>query len=97
MGLMGALVARLWWGKRIDGAKAEQLYRILEFAKHLKVTILTLLRLDRATATEVAQGTVKARSVESAYLNQPSVMKIVRKDKENRKAVFSIILEALDW
>ena len=77
--------------------KAEQLYRIPEFPKHLQVTILTLLRLGRATATKVAQGTGKARAVESAYLNQLVVMKIARKEKENRKAFFSIIIEALNW
>jgi hypothetical protein len=77
--------------------KSEQLYRILEFPKHLQTTVLTLLQLGRATATEVSEVTGKARAVESAYLNQLVVMKIARKEREGRKAVFSMNLEAFDW
>ena len=77
--------------------KSEQLYRILEFPKHLQTTVLTLLRLGRATATDVSESTGKARAVESAYLNQLVVMKIAHKDRVDRKAFFSINLEALDW
>ena len=77
--------------------KAEQLYRILAFPKHLQNTILTLLRLGAATALEVSKVTGKARAVESIYLNTLVVMKIVRKERVCRKAVFSVIVEALDW
>jgi ArsR family transcriptional regulator, lead/cadmium/zinc/bismuth-responsive transcriptional repressor len=77
--------------------KAEQLYRILKFPKHLQTTVLTLLQLGRANATDVAKLSGKARAVESAYLNQLVVMKIARKEREGRKAVFSINLGAFDW
>lgn len=75
----------------------KRLYRVLEFPKHLQTTVLTLLKLGRATASEVAEHTLKARAVESAYLNQLVVMKVVRKERRGRKAFFSVDVEALDW
>lgn len=74
-----------------------RLWRILDFPKHLQTTILTLMRLGRATAEEVSSVTGKARAVESAYLNQLYVMKIVSKTRSQRRAYFQICLEALDW
>lgn len=78
-------------------ATDRRLFRILEFPKHLQTTIVTLLKLGLATATEVSESTGKARAVESAYLNQLVVMKVVRKERKGRKAFFSVDLEALDW
>ncbi len=74
-----------------------RLYKILDFPKHLQVTLLTLIKLGRGTAQEVADVTGKERAVESAYLNQLAVMQIVKKERQERKAVFSVDLEALDW
>ena len=73
------------------------LYKVLEFPKHLQTTILVLLRLGHATASDVAEHTFKARTVESAYLNQLAVMKIVKKERKGRKAFFSVDVEALNW
>jgi sugar-specific transcriptional regulator TrmB len=78
-------------------ANEKRLYRILEFPKHLQTTTVALLKLGRATAEEVAQVTGKARAVESAYLNQLFVMKIVSKSRSRRKAYFQVDLEALNW
>jgi len=78
-------------------ATDKRLFRILELPKHLQTTVLTLLKLGHATATEVSETTDKARAVESAYLNQLVVMKIARKERKGRKAFFSVDLEALDW
>jgi hypothetical protein len=75
----------------------KRLYRILEFPKHLQTTTVALLKLGRATAEEVAQVTGKARAVESAYLNQLFVMKVVSKSRTKRKAYFQVDLEALNW
>ena len=75
----------------------KRLYKLLEFPKHLQVTLVTLLKLGRATATDISASTGKARAVESAYLNQLVVMKIVRKERKGRKAFFQVDLEALDW
>jgi DNA-binding transcriptional ArsR family regulator len=72
-------------------------YRILEFPKHLQVSILTLLKLGHSTASDVAALTGKARANESGYLNQLVVMHIVRRERRGRKVFFSVDLEALDW
>ena len=74
-----------------------RLFRVLEFPKHLQTTILALLKLGCATAEDVASVTGKARAVESAYLNQLVVMKIVSKSRIKRKAYFQVVPEALDW
>ncbi len=75
----------------------KHLYRILELPKHLQTTIVTLLKLGLATASEVSESTGKARAVESAYLNQLVTMKIAHKGRKGRKAFFTVDLEALDW
>jgi len=73
------------------------LFKILEFPKHLQTTIITLLKLGHATAAEVSELTGKARAVESGYLNQLVVMKVIRKERKGHKAFFEVVLEALDW
>ncbi len=75
----------------------KQLFKILEFPKHLQTTISALLKLGVATATDVSKVTGKARAVESAYLNQFVTMRIVFKERIGRKAFFIVNLEALDW
>jgi ArsR family transcriptional regulator, lead/cadmium/zinc/bismuth-responsive transcriptional repressor len=75
----------------------KRLYKILDFPKHLQVTLLALVKTGSASAIEVAAVTGKERAVESAYLNQLVVMQIVHKERQDRKVVFSVDLEALDW
>jgi hypothetical protein len=75
----------------------KQLYKVLEFPKHLQVSVTSLLKLGLASADQVAAVTGKARAVESSYLNQLAVMRIVRKEHRSRRVFFSVDLEALDW
>jgi len=75
----------------------KQLYHILDFPKHLQVTVTTLLKLGPATASQVAAVTQKARAVESSYLNQLVIMRIVKKENRGKTIFFSVDLEALDW
>jgi hypothetical protein len=75
----------------------KQLYRVLEFPKHLQVSLTSLLKLGLATADQIAEVTGKARAVESSYLNQLTVMHIVQKEHHGRTVFFSVDLEALDW
>jgi len=75
----------------------KRLFKILEFPKHLQTTLVTLLKLGLATASEVSESTGKARAVESAYLNQLVVMRVAHKERKGRKAFFSVDLEVLDW
>ena len=75
----------------------KRVFRLLEFPKHLQTTVITLLKLGRATAEDVATVTGKARAVESSYLNQLVVMKVALKARQGRKAFFMINLEGLNW
>ena len=74
----------------------KQLYQVLDFPKHLQVTVTSLLKLGKALADQVAAVTEKARAVESAYLNQLVTMRIVKKEHRGRTVYFSVDLEALD-
>jgi hypothetical protein len=73
------------------------LYRVLELPKHLQTTAIALLKLGCATASEVAEITLKARAVESSYLNQLAVMRVARKERRGRKACFTVNLEGFCW
>lgn len=75
----------------------KRLYKILDFPKHLQVSILALIKLGSGTAVAVAELTGKARAVESAYLNQLTTMQMVHKEFRGRQVFFSVDLEALDW
>ena len=63
---------------------------LLSMPDHLRKTAMTICRLGRATADEVAQQTHRARAVESAYLNQLVVMGYLKKERKGRKAYFYI-------
>lgn len=75
----------------------KQLYKVLEFPKHLQISVTSLLKLDLTSADQVAAVTGKARAVESSYLNQLVVMRIVQKEHRGRTVFFQVDLEALDW
>ena len=75
----------------------KQLYQVLKFPKHLQVSLTSLLKLGLASADQVASVTGKARAVESSYLNQLAVMRLVRKELRGYTVFFSVDLEALDW
>lgn len=63
---------------------------LLSMPDHLRKTAMTICRLGRATADEVAKQTRRARAVESAYLNQLVVMGYLKKERKGRKAYFYI-------
>jgi hypothetical protein len=75
----------------------KHLYKVLEFPKHLQVSIIALVKLGSACAQEVAAVTGKSRAVESHYLNLLTVMRIVRKGHRCSKVFFQVDLEALAW
>jgi len=77
--------------------REKHLYKVLEFPKHLQVSIITLVKLGSACAQDVAAVTGKARAVESHYLNLLAVMQIVRKTHHGSKVFFQVDLEALYW
>lgn len=63
---------------------------LLSMPDHLRKTAMTVCRLGRATADEVAQQTRRARAVESGYLNQLVVMSHLKKERVGRKAYFYV-------
>jgi len=67
---------------------------LLSMPDHLRKTAMTLCRLGRATADEIAQQTHRARAVESAYLNQLVIMGYLKKERKGRKAYFYVDRES---
>ena len=67
---------------------------LLSLPDHLRKTAVTLCKLDKATADEVAEQTKRARAVESGYLNQLVVMGYLKKERQGRKAYFYVDKEA---
>ena len=67
---------------------------LLSLHDHLRKTAVTLCKLDKATADEVADQTKRARAVESGYLNQLVVMGYLKKERQGRKAYFYVDKEA---
>jgi hypothetical protein len=63
---------------------------LLSMPDHLRKTAMTVCRLGRATANEVAMQTKRARAVESAYLNQLVIMGHLKKERNGRKAYFFV-------
>jgi response regulator of citrate/malate metabolism len=67
---------------------------LLSLPDHLRKTAVTLCKLDKATADEIADQTKRARAVESGYLNQLVVMGYLKKERQGRKAYFYVDQEA---
>jgi len=67
---------------------------LLSMPDHLRKTAMTVCRLGRATADEIAQQTHRARAVESAYLNQLVIMGYLKKERKGRKAYFYVDRES---
>ena len=63
---------------------------LLSLPVHLRKTAVTLCKLEKATADEVANQTKRARAVESGYLNQLVVMGYMKKERQGRKAYFFV-------
>jgi hypothetical protein len=63
---------------------------LLSMPDHLRKTAMTVCRLGRATAEEVAEQTHRARAVESGYLNQLVIMGHLKKERKGRKAYFYV-------
>jgi ArsR family transcriptional regulator, lead/cadmium/zinc/bismuth-responsive transcriptional repressor len=63
---------------------------LLSMPDHLRKTAMTICRSGRATAEEIAEQTTRARSVESAYLNQLVIMGYLKKERNGRKAYFYV-------
>ncbi|MEM5794027.1 MAG: transcriptional regulator [Candidatus Aenigmatarchaeota archaeon] len=61
-----------------------------QLPEHLVKTFIAVYKLEKATASQVAEQTKRARAVESAYLNQLMVMGYLKKRRVGRKAFFEV-------
>jgi len=73
-----------------DLPEALDVMTLLSLPDHLRKTAVTICKLGRATADEVAEQTKRARAVESGYLNQLVLMGYLRKERKGRKAYFFV-------
>ncbi len=63
---------------------------LLSLPDHLRKTAVSLCKLEKATAEEIADQTKRARAVESGYLNQLVIMGYLKKERQGRRAYFYI-------
>ncbi len=73
-----------------DLPEALDVMTLLSLPDHLRKTAITICKLGRATAQEVAEQTKRARAVESGYLNQLVLMSYLKKERKGRKAYFFV-------
>lgn len=73
-----------------DLPEALDVMTLLSLPDHLRKTAVSLCKLEKATADEVAEQTKRARAVESGYLNQLVVMGYLKKERQGRKAYFFV-------
>lgn len=71
-------------GRSLDAAT------LLSFPDHLRKSAMTITKLGKTMAEDVAKETGRARAIESAYLNQLARMGYVKKERESRRVYFSI-------
>ncbi|RLI09908.1 hypothetical protein DRO42_03010 [Candidatus Bathyarchaeota archaeon] len=64
---------------------------LLSLPDHLRKTAMVVCRLGKATAEEIAEGTGRARAVESGYLNQLVRMGYLKKERRGRQVLFSVV------
>jgi len=72
-------------GQRI---KEETLFSLLAMPSHLQKTMITMEVQGCATAEDIAKATKRARAVESAYLNQLTIMGFLHKERNGRHVFF---------
>lgn len=74
----------------VKGAGALDIMTLLSLPDHLRKTALTLIKLGRAMAKDVAKETSRARAIESAYLNQLVRMEYVQRKRVGKRVYFSV-------
>ena len=72
--------------RRLD---KEELIRLMELPNHLRETMLAVIALGEATATEVSKQTGKARPSESDHLNQLKRMGCLKTRRAKRQVYYS--------
>jgi len=77
----------------VDEFKFEALdvMTLLSLPDHLRKTATVTSKLGRATADQISEDTNRARAVESGYLNQLVRMGYLKKERDGRKVLFSVV------
>jgi hypothetical protein len=70
--------------------RALDIVTLLSLPDHLRKSAMTITKLGRAMAEDVAKETGRARAIESAYLNQLVRMGHVKKGRAGRRVYFSV-------
>jgi len=68
----------------------EELIRLIELPNHLRETMLAVIVLGEATATDVSKRTGKSRATESSYLNQLERMGCLKRRYSSKRIHFSL-------
>ena len=66
-----------------------ELIRLMNLPNHLRKTMLVVIALGEATATDVSKQTGKSRASESDYINQLERMGYLKRRYAKRKVYFS--------
>lgn len=61
---------------------------LLSLPDHLRKSVLTIVKLGKAMAEEVAKETGRTRAIESAYLNQLVRMGYLKRVREGKRVYF---------
>jgi hypothetical protein len=76
--------------EEVKGAGVLDIMTLLSLPDHLRRTALTLIKLGRAMAEDVAKETGRARAIESAYLNQLVRMEYARRERVGKRVYFTV-------
>lgn len=63
---------------------------LLSLPDHLRKTAIAICKLGRSTAHDIAEETDRARAVESNYLNQLVMMRLLKRERQGRKVYFQV-------
>ncbi len=63
---------------------------LLELPDNLRETATALIKLERATASEVARITGRGRAIESHYLNTLVRMGYAKKKRDGRRVIYEV-------
>lgn len=73
-----------------DFSDRNEVSLLLSLPDHLRTTMEIVKQLGKATSEHVAQRTLRAKSLESSYLNQLTRLGYLRKQRVSRKIFFSL-------
>lgn len=87
--LVGSMEKRAPKSAELDGiSEVLDVMTLLSLPDHLRKSALTIVKLGKAMAEDVAKETGRARAIESAYLNQLVRMGHLKRVREGKRVYF---------